>query len=215
MRYTPINQRRIKMTCGDSVVELKPGTITANHIEAIGTLPPAATVQIDLLLSDRVQRLGQVQAQKVQTMSADAVYATHELSMYFAALFAGVHPDAALLVCEFAGSGGGYVCTNCGDIDHIEVTFQSQCLLVQSKDGTLEGTDDSALNNDKEFSAASPATCTACSFSGSLSEFDASAPDTLIKTRLGMQQQGYVGRIAGAELRKTRTEDTALAVTTA
>ena len=205
-KYVPLDQRKVLLSFweGSRVLEIPKQAVTDELLTAIKQILPDAVCSVRLTLGEAVWVLGDVSAAAIHKgiCVADDEDASHNLLSFIKALFAGIHPLAALKMIELDCSGDGYVCPNCGDMHHIEVCYESNGLIVQTEDGEVTGLEDSKTSGDKTYGETSSAQCTACSFSGSLAEFDGGESTTMIKTRVASQQH-YAGKYAGAEVTET------------
>lgn len=189
--YTSMTKRRVELVHDSGCVFIYGSKLAETLADVIMRLPASEEVTCNLHLDGLIQTLGEVLAVDIQKVIAEASDKPVAAKTFARALLAGFHPEAAVRVVQFGvNAGNGYVCPMCGDIHSIEVSYTSHCALVQTEDGTLEGTDDSDVGGDKEWYAESYALCTNCNCAGSVADFDASLPDKLIKRRLGKQQKG-------------------------
>jgi len=195
--YTSMTKRRAELVYDSGCVFIHGSKIAEQLVDVIMRLPASEQATCNLHLDGLIQTLGEVLVGDIQKVIADASDKSVAAKTFARALLAGLHPVAAVRVVQFGvNAGNGYVCPKCGDIHSIEVAYTSYCALVQTEDGTLEGTDDSRVSGDKEWYSESYAQCTHCNCSGTVADFDASLPEKLIKRRLGTQQKGN-GALAG------------------
>lgn len=196
-QYTQLAKRRVELVYDGGCVFIHGSKVAETLADVIMRLPSGEELTCNLHLENLIQDLGELQVGDLQKVLGDAHDKPAAAKTFARALLAGLHPFAAVRVVQFGvNTGNGYVCPRCGDIHSLEVTYTSYCALVQTDDGSLEGTDDSRLNGDREWNSESYTQCTNCNCAGSLADFDASMPDVLLKRLLGKQQQGK-GFLAG------------------
>lgn len=201
-RYVPLASRTLRLCTNDA--DLTPLFVKSNKdirliaADVASFLEGVETVTMGLD-AGVVYELGSLPGVPLRFMAkrylADPLKAS-EFGFFYRALVAGVPTSAATKMVELNAKNQGYICPSCGDMHQLEVVYTGRCSLVQTDAGELEGTDDSKVDNDREWTGDSTASCGNCGYFASLDTFDASDLDKLLRIRVALQTRhpGHIGR---------------------